>query len=339
MRLITRIWMSLCFILLFQLPSFAAQSNNGSGTLHILYYDNIEYDEDPYQFLNGVPLKSFENHLNFIKQNAYRVIDLNDPMQTQLNTSSNHVKNIAIILNTNDEEAADYAVPLLKRYDFPVNFNVNPLETNNKNIKINAIKSPILNISSNNEATVLIEKILNDETSRFRELFGKTRRSVILEDSFLYLNNKAVFDRYNFDRIYLPTGEANIYGQDQNIYSYINVTSSFTNLDVLKVHLNRQPFHHTNFTVQRHGETDDKNTHIAWGFTVPSPIYPEQENMRCVTSNGEDAAIHAIENRVEIRLPKDTPYSALKVHCTKDIHDKNSNKTDAYQYMMLHEPL
>ncbi len=314
------------------------QSKNNSNTLHILYYDNIEYEEDPYQFLNGLAFNDFKNHLTFFQDEAYEVIALDQIDTILTRASAISKKYVAIVLNTQDEEALAHAYPLAKRYGFPVNFSVNSLELNNKNVDNDLIKLPLLNINTNAETTDLIAKLLNDETSRFRDIFSKTPRSIMISNTFFFQKNKAIIERYDFEKIYLPTNQANNINALNDIISYINVTPSFSHLDVLETYMNRQPFEYSNLIFIQNDNNDGKTTNISWGLTLPQAITPNDSPIQCMASNGTKAVIYIIENRIEIRLSRDISQDALKVHCTKAILDKNLNKTNNYQYMVLHEP-
>ena len=339
MHIINALWVSLGFIFLFQHPVNAQEVMIDAKTLHILYYENIEYEEDPYQFLNGLPLNDFENHLKFFKNNSYQVIALEDLQNETITADPIGDKYIAIILNANDNDALEKALPLLKRYGYPVHFSDNPSDFNFKKGKKDTIKNPLLNISSGYKNVDFSQKNLNDETSRFRDIFDYTPRSLFLDDIELYGKYSGVFGLYNYNSTFIPTGQANDIDNLGTIYHYINVQPSFSNLDIISTYLNRATFPFKNLNATALVNEQSNKVDLSWGITLPPALINSQNLISCVTSDGEKVALIFLEDRVEIRHSRDMNSEAVKVHCTMPILDKNSNITDTYRYMMLHEAL
>lgn len=335
MRIIHTFWISFILIVLNQLTSYANEVKSDASALHILYYENIEFEEDPYQFINGLPLEDFEKHLKFLHDEAYNIIDLENPDEYSKIKGS---KNVAIVLNGNDKEAIEFATPLLEKYEYPLQFSIDVSNMAYRKINKRVFTHPYLNIRTLNEQSDFTQKIANDATSRFRDVFNITPNSLFLDDATLYLKHKEIFNRYNFKKIFLPTNEANLKGANDPTYSYISVQPSFSNLDILRTYLNRRPFPHQHINATKHKDKDHKITKISWGLTLLEGADFDSKQMSCISSEGQKAEIFNINNRIEIRHSKNIDDSAIRMHCTAPILDKNSNKTDTYRYIMLHEP-
>jgi len=298
MRVIYIFWISFMLIVLNQSVIHAGEANKDASALHILYYDNIEFEEDPYEFLNGLPLDDFKKHLEFLTSNSFNVIDLGDLSSTK-NVKAE--KNVAIIFNAADNETIAHAMPLMKKHQYPFHFTsdtTNRAFRNNKNINFQQI---FLNIKETSEEIDFTQKTTNDETSRFRDLFGYTPVYLFLKDMALYLEHKHLFNKYDFKKTFIPTNEANSLNASDPIYSYINVQPSFSNLDVLETYLNRRPFHYKNLNTNKYDDIKNKLIKISWGMTLENISAMEANSIECVSSDGTKADVFLIDNRLEIR--------------------------------------
>ena len=316
--------------------SIANDVINASNTVHILYYDNIEYQEDPYQFARGLALEDFQNHLKFFQSEEYDIVSLNDALHLPTGSKG---KKISIILNAHDTEAIRHALPLLKRYGYPVEFVVKPSDFTKENIKLDTITKPLLNIINTTEEIDLTAKILNDETSRFRDYFNNSPPTLFLTNSAAYYNNTELLKPYAFDYILVPDGEAFMRRPDASTrpkVPYIAVQPSFSNLDVLGSYLNRRALPYTNFTRHQNGSDAIKTS---WGFNAPATFKPHLKRLKCINHNNKNVDYVIINNRIEIRYSPINKSGNDTVQCTLPILYKNSNKTDTYYYIALHAPI
>ncbi len=315
-------------------PSVSA--NDTANNIHILYYENIEVEEDPYQISSGLPLENFKQQLAFFKSEAYEVIDFAALQQLSITGQNENKKYVIIILNGNDQTALKYALPLTKRYGYPVEISAN-FKSFDKNSTLNFKDTkPILNLSNKSKDIDLIAKILNDETSRFRESIGDNSKTLMLND-FVYNDTlDALLSRYSFNKILIPSNEANKIGHSSRYLSYINVGSIFTNADVMSAYLNLRALPRKNLTLSHKVDTTTNTRKVSWGMTIMNIGNDRLSKLNCIDTNNVESKIFALENRLEIRHNIDKDAAAVTVHCTIPIHDKNNNISDTYHYMALH---
>ncbi len=331
-------YIALLFCILLGFTS-QASANDAFNNLHILYYESIEFEDDPYQLSDGLPFNNFKDHLAFFKSEAYEVIDFE--MLDQLETKSDKKEKnyIVIILNVNDENALKYALPLMKQYGYPVEFLTNFENFKKKSIFKNMNNNIILDVSINGKDINFITKNINNETSSFRNYLYKNIDIVMLDD-FIYSDQiKLLLSRYNFDKMLIPTSVGNKVGQHSPYYSYIKMGSGFTNVDIMNVHLNRRKLMHQNLTVNHIVDNETSDHKISWGLTILDLDKNLLSSLTCVDSKNTKSEIFILENRIEIRHRMDKNASSVTVHCTLPIIDKNLNISDTYYYMALHKTL
>ncbi|MEM8833916.1 MAG: hypothetical protein AAGB32_05190 [Pseudomonadota bacterium] len=210
--------------LFFFLPAiaFAQTLDIDAKTVHVLYFDNIASEDD---LSDVLPFQDFERQINYLQKENYRFLTLKDLKNNAAE------KSVVILLRVLPSDGMRKAVALLKRNALPFDIAVNY----NQNIRHSSF--PILRLDIANQPIEKMQEKLNRDTSRFRDRFGVAPRIVIVTDPGKYKAAKDIFDRYNFEHIILPNGQATIPSQ---IISAIPMDKRTSSLDILGNYLERR---------------------------------------------------------------------------------------------------